>query len=156
EEASLLLVEGAERCSRLLHRKRVPHREAERVLLHRVTRLVGWVRGRRDHAAALFLQLWPRRFDRSQLLLAVRSPVSAVDQEHAPAIRDGLGKRERPVAGGPNGQRRDRLAAVENPRPGSSQQELLSRTPPVAAWAGVSLSIKHPPRPGIPVGRPPR
>src|SRR5262249_48249583 len=112
--------------SRLLEWKRISHGKTKRVFRHGLGRLVDGVGGGRDHADVLLLQLGPGLFEGSQLLLAVWSPVRAVQQQHAPSAVEGGGDGEPSVGDRLHGERRELVAAVENPRSGSRHCQLRS------------------------------
>ena len=139
EETALVLEERAERLRRLSERERITHGKTERVLFHRLRRLLEGISRRGDDTDVLFFQLGSSVFESSQLLLAVRSPVSSVEQQDAPSVPEGVGKRERPVRNRVHGECGKRLTTVEDPRSCSCHQQLLSATPSVAA-AGALLT----------------
>jgi hypothetical protein len=130
KERALFLVERPERRRRLSERERVAHGKTERVFFHRLRRLLEGIRRRGDDADVLFLQLGSSFLERSQLLLAVRSPVSPVEQQDAPSVPKGVRKRELPVRDRVQGERGEWLTAIENLRSCSCHQRLLSSPTP--------------------------
>jgi len=137
KESALLFVECAKHCRGLHEWKRVADRKADCVLLHCLSRLVQRIRRRGDHRDVLVLQLRSSFLEGSQLLLAVRSPVSTIEQQDTPAVSKAVGKREPPVRDGLHAQRRKQLATIENSRPGSCHHRLPS--------AAVSSGLAHAP-----------
>src|SRR5262249_17316765 len=117
-------------------------------LLHRLCRLVQRIRRRGDHRDVLVLELGSSLLECSQLLLAVRSPVSTIEQQDPPAGAKGVGKREPPVRNGLHAQRRKQLATVENSRSGSCHHRSL-------LWPSVAASCTLLDRHGFQTASPP-
>ncbi len=110
------------------------------------------VSGRPHDGNPLILEFWQRTLEGSQLLLTVRSPVGAVDQEDPPAASEALWRADSPMGDGVHSDCRQHLAAVEDSISRSRHCRLLSHLPKAAPpGACTKISNTAPPR-VIPAG----
>src|SRR5256886_8826754 len=131
----LLLVEGPERRRRLLQREPIPERERQGVFAHRLLRLLQRIGGGGDHRDAFFREPGLRPLESSQLLLAIGSPVRAVDQEDSPAVAEALRNADPAVGNRVHSKGWQPLAAIKNPGSPSGHGQLPARD--------VSLGIRY-------------
>lgn len=151
-------------------REPVAHGERERVLADRLHGLLHRIGRGRNDGDAFLLESVLGALESSQLLLAIRSPVSAVDEEDAPTGAEVVGQGQAPVLHGVDRERREALATVEDPGSRSRHDGLPSqlrreasgglspatrregRPVPARTWKGQLCA----PGPGWPGERPPQ
>src|SRR6266508_3417876 len=127
QEAAPLLVERPERGGGLLEREPIAHRKRERVLAHRLLSLLEGIGGGGHDGDALFPELVLRALEGSQLLLAVGSPVGAIEEEDAPALTEVIGHGQASVGHRVHREGGESFAAVQDLGTGSCHEGVLSR-----------------------------
>src|SRR5262249_59317355 len=118
-ESAPLLEKRTERAGGFLEREPIAYRERERMLAHRLLGLVEGIGGSCHDQDALLPELVLRALEGSQLLLAVGSPVGAVEEEDAPSLTEVIGYAHAPVGDRVHGDRRQEFTAVQDLRAGS-------------------------------------